>query len=574
MYRPLTWRSIDWWQTRLRITWSQAAVIILIGVIGLYVLVPLALLFVNSFNSARVGQPPQYGFSTWADAFSEPGLLGALGNTFLVGGVNLAISFPIAVAVAWVLARTNIPGANAIEFMFWVSFFLPPLSVIMGWMLMLDPNIGVLNRFFVSTLGFDKGPFNIFSFWGIIWVHLMANSISIKVMLLTPAFRNMDATLEEAGRVSGASSFATFRKVTLPVMVPVLIVVFMFHVVRIFESFEIELLLGTPFEFFVYSTKIVGFIRQEPPLQSEATALGSITMLLLLIVIPVQRWLTTRRHYTTVTGRMHPAVADLGAWRWPAFGAVFFLAFLLLVVPLVAAVAGSFMTRFGYLTLGWTFNNWRNVLDDAVFLGTLKNTLIVAGTASIFGTFFFSIVAYVIARARARGRGLLDGLVWMPSVVPGILAGLGLFWMVLGTPFLNPLYGSLMLLVIAALMGGITLATQTMKASFLQIGNELEESARTSGAGWLRTYFRIVLPLLMPTMLLVATLKFLFAANATSSIVLLARADTRTLSLLTLDYVTEGLRESAIVTTVVITVLTTGLAVLVRSFGLRLTIRR
>jgi hypothetical protein len=72
---------------------------------------------------------------------------------------------------------------------------------------------------------------------------------------------------------------------------------------------------------------------------------------------------------------------------------------------------------------------------------------------------------------------------------------------------------------------------------------------------------------------LVATLKFMFAANATSSIILLATSDTRTLSLLTLDFVFEGLRESAAVSTIIITALTAGLALVARAFGLNVGIR-
>jgi ABC-type Fe3+ transport system permease subunit len=72
---------------------------------------------------------------------------------------------------------------------------------------------------------------------------------------------------------------------------------------------------------------------------------------------------------------------------------------------------------------------------------------------------------------------------------------------------------------------------------------------------------------------LVATLKFLFAANATASIVLLATSETRTLSLVTLDFVAEGLRESAAVITLIITALTAGIALVARALGLNLGLR-
>src|ERR1019366_3527652 len=96
-----------------------------------------------------------------------------------------------------------------------------------------------------------------------------------------------------------------------------------------FESFEIELLLGVPIGFYVVSTKIVDLAQQVPPLLSQATALGSVTLLLLLFAVPVQRWLTMRRSYTTVSGRIQAAQMDLGRWRWPAFSLVAGIAALL-----------------------------------------------------------------------------------------------------------------------------------------------------------------------------------------------------------------------------------------------------
>jgi iron(III) transport system permease protein len=434
----------------------------------------------------------------------------------------------------------------------------------------------LLNQLAVNLFGVRTGLFDIYSFWGIIWVHLMAHAVSSKVMLLTPAFRNMDAALEEASQMSGANGPLTMLRVTLPVMTPALVIVFMLALVRIFESFEIELLLGVPFGFYVYSTKIVDLVRQEPPLIGQATALGSLTLVLLLIAAPVQRWLTTRRDYTTVTGRMRPALIDLGPWRWPVFALVLGFVLVLVLVPIISVLVGSFMTRFGFFNLRetWTLANWTRTFGDATFLRSFNNTLIVALAAATFGPLLFSVVAYVVVRARGVwGRGLLDLILWIPSVIPGALAGLGLLWMFLGIPLFHPLYGTIFLLVVASIMSAVTLSTQLFKAALLQIGRELEEASRLSGASWPTTYLRVVLPLLAPTFIVVATLKFLFAANATASIVLLATSETRTLALLTLDFMAEGLRESAAVVTLIITGLTAIGAFLARALGVNLGLR-
>jgi iron(III) transport system permease protein len=542
---------------------------------GFYVLYPLVLILINSFNVATIGEPPAYGLQAWRDAFSEPGIWRSLWNSVRIGVALHIVALPLGIFIAWLLARTNILFSSAFEFGFLISFFLPSLATTFGWMLLLDPSTGLFNMWlrqlpFLSALNFD-----IYTFWGIIWAHLMTHGISTKVMLMTPAFRRMDASLEEASRMSGAGSLATLIRITVPAMTPVIVVVFLLSVIRIFSSFETELLLGVPWGFYVYSTKIVDLARQEPPLVNQAAALGSVILVFLAAFIPLQRRLITRRQFTTVTGQFKPRVIDLGAWRYPATAFVALMVFLLDIVPILSVLGGSFMTRFGFFNLPktWTLEYWRMALSDPRVLLGLKNTLIVAGSAALFGVFFFSLVGYVLVRTQFSGRAILDTICWLPSAIPGVLSGLGLLWMFLGTPLFRPFYGTLFLLVVASVLGAVTLSTQILKANFIQLGKELEEASRMSGAGFWKTYFRVVMPLMAQTMVLVGVLKFMFAAQQTSSIILLATSESRTLSLLALDQVAAGYREVASITVIFIMALTLGVAIIARFFGLKVGLR-
>jgi iron(III) transport system permease protein len=551
-----------------RPNWPQIGLVVLILALGFYVIYPLLLILLNSFNTAGVGHAATYGLRNWIDAWTAGGIVQALLNTLALAACYQVISFALATGLAWTLARTDVPAARQLEFMFWLSMFVPVLSTTLGWMLLLDPHAGLVNQLAAHVAGGPPGLFNIYSFWGIVWVQLMTHAISFKVMLLTPAFRNMDSALEEAGRASGASQWTTVLRVTLPVMTPMLAIVFLLGLVRLFESFEIEQLLGVPFGFYVYSTKIVQLVRGDPPQLGQAAALGSITLLLLLFAVPLQRRLTMRRSYTTLGGRMRPAPIELGRWRWPVFAATALLAVLLVLVPVASVIAASFMTRFGFFNLPWTTAHWRQAFTDSVFLLSLKNTVVVSLSTALAGVFLFSLVAYVIVRARGLwGRGPLDAIAWVPSVIPGALAGLGLLWMFLTTPVFEPFYGSLFLLVVACLLGMVTFGTQTFKAALLQMKAEMEEAARTSGASWARSYVRVVLPLLAPTLVAVGTLMFLFTANVTSNIIMLSSSSTRTLSLLTLELVRDGVPETAAVTVIIITAMTACMALVARAVG-------
>jgi iron(III) transport system permease protein len=297
--------------------------------------------------------------------------------------------------------------------------------------------------------------------------------------------------------------------------------------------------------------------------------------LLIALIIPLQRWILERRRYTTITGSFRPGLIDLGKWNYVLLSLIAILLGLLTVGPLAILVLGSFMQRIGYFVLGFTLDHWRLVWTDPVFTKALRTTLVLAGSAAILSPVLFSIIAYILVRTRLPGRRLLDLVIWSSGAIPGILAGLGLLWLFIGTPMLNVLFGTLWALIIVVLLQGKTTGVNIMKGVFVQVGADMEEAARVSGAGWIRTYFRIWLPLLMPTLILLAVMNFVSAAGATSSIILLASRDTMTLSLMALELSTTAVnnREAASIISIFIIALTVTGALIVRYFGLRLGVR-
>jgi iron(III) transport system permease protein len=293
------------------------------------------------------------------------------------------------------------------------------------------------------------------------------------------------------------------------------------------------------------------------------------------LIIPLQRWILERRRYTTITGSFRPGLIDLRAWNDVAFAMIALLLTLLTVGPLAILVLGSFMQRIGYFVLGFTLDHWRLVLTDPVFVKALRTTLALALSAAILSPLLFSVIAYILVRTRLPGRGMLDLMIWSAGAIPGILAGLALLWVFILTPGLNFLFGTIWALLIVVLLQGKTTGVNIMKGVLVQVGADMEEAARVSGAGWLRTYLLIWLPILMPTLILLAVINFVSAAGATSSIILLASRDTMTLSLMALELSSASVsnREAASIISIFIIALTMTGALLVRYFGGRLGVR-
>ena len=561
---------------KLRPSTGTAVVAALIIFFGVYIFYPVTLIFLNSFNTAGIGQPAEWSLDNWRVAFSNTSIWIPLRNTFFIYFSYTVIAFPSAVMIAWVLARTRIRWSNGLEFMFWVSYMMPSIATTLGWIILLDPTVGVVNKAIASLPFIDHGPFNMYSVGGIVFAHLMGNSISGAVMLLTPAFRNMDMTLEEAARVSGASNLGTMIRITLPVMIPPIVLVFMLNIVRVFQSFETEQILGTSIGFFVYSTKIFELVRVfEPPRYGQATALASIMLIMIAVIVPVQRWVVTRRRYTTLTGNFKPGLVDMGKLQPLVFAVIVALLLMLTVVPALVLGVGSFMNRVGWfnVTPVWSTEHWEWILGSNDFLRAARTTLILSLTTAIISPILFSMVAYVLVRTTWRGRAFLDALLWSSASIPGMLAGLGLLWVITRTPGLITLYGTIWILVIVIVLQGKLSGTQLLKGVYTQVGADLEEAARVAGAGWLRTYFRIWVPLIMPTLILIGTLNFVLAAQTTSSIILLSSRGTKTLSIMALNLLTtpDGKNlETAGIVSLVIIAMTVVVALAARTFGLRL----
>jgi iron(III) transport system permease protein len=344
------------------------------------------------------------------------------------------------------------------------------------------------------------------------------------------------------------------------------------HLLRIFQSFEVEQLLGVPFGFYVYSTRIFDLIQSDPPNYPQAAVLASMTLIVLALILPVQRRLVERARYTTISSSFKPGLIGLGKWRRMAFAAIALLLVLLTVIPLASLVVGSFMTRAGVFALRtpFTTSHWLTTLSDPRLLNAVRLTLIIAGTAAIVSPLLFSIVAYVVVRTRFRGRSVLDFAIWLSGALPGVLVGLGMLSVFLSTPGLQGLFGSIWALLIVVVLRPATLSTNVVKGVLIQVSQDLEDAARTLGAGWLSIYWRIWIPLLTPILVVLAMMTFVLSANATSEIILVASQSTNTMSLLALQLASSGYREQASIISILLIALTLGTMSVVRYWSGRI----
>ena len=515
--------------------------------------------------------------NAWRETFIESSVnRSAIGYSFLLA-LRAPIAAIIGFLIAWLLIRIRLPGGRLLEFALWVTFFIPLLPVTLSWILLLHPRYGIINRALMSLPFIHSPPFDIYSVGGILWVHIVASSVPVMIVILGPAIRQLDASFEEVARVCGSGPFAVFRKITLPILAPAILTGTLAGFIKSLEAFEVEQLLGRPAGIFVYSTRIYDLASWEPPNFNAAMALSSFMLFVLLLVAAIYQRLTRHNDYATILGRGASfRQLTIGRSRWIISAVLFLVVAVALLFPLFMLICGSFMKLFGFFNIPapFTLDHWREVLIDPVFTHALTNSLVLSVGAGLGGGLAYAIIAYLIVRVPLPRSRTVDLLAWLPWCIPGILFSLSMLWLILASPLLSFLYGSLMSLILVMIVAQMPIGVQMMKVSIRQIAVELEQSSRVCGAGQMRTFFSIVLPLIRPMLVSIFVIVFISALRDISTIIFLAGAKSQTLSLLMMQFATSSNLEAGAVIGVITTGIVVVVALLAGRFGLQVSVQR
>lgn len=498
-------RGIPW--DAIRNNW---AVIAVIAFLLFLILVPILRLLINSFLLGHPSVPEGWTISNYVSAFSMPLFYSALGTTLWISAVGTFVTLAIAVLFAWLIERTDMPGRNLAWALILIPMAIPGVLFALGWTLLLSPKTGALNmalREFFTLFGadFKEGPINIYSIGGLIFLDGLRGVTTVFLMIVG-AFRMMDPSLEEAARVSKAGTAGTFFQVTLPAMMPAVLAAGMYSFISSMESFEAPLAVGLPGNIFVLSTLIYFTTRIQAPMDYGLAAVFGVSymVLMLLLLVVYRRVIRHSERFSTITGKgFRPRVISIGKWRWPAF-LMFVVYFLLAVVaPFIILLWASILPS--YRIPSWealelfTWRNYIEIFEADRVVNVVWNTLylmLLSATATMILAF---ITSWGIVRSQVRGSGLLDGLVFVPHAIPGIVIALALIMAYLSPPlkYLG-LYGSIWMMVMGLVVAYVAFGTRLMNSAIMQVHKELEQAAYVSGAGTMRTLFSITLPLLFP----------------------------------------------------------------------------
>lgn len=504
-----------------------------LALVVVLIVLPLALLVAHGFGSSdRTGW-------NWTLEFVREVTTGtkywqALTNTVIVGILATLLATGIGVPLAWIFARTNVPAATLLERLATIPIFIPPFVGAFAWVLLAAPRVGVFN---IAALWLGiKDPFNVYVLGGISWV-IGIYLAPYVMMIVAGALRSMDPSLEEAGQIGGLSRLRTATRITLPLVAPAILSGAVLAFVIAIGLFGTPLVLGWARQVLFVTSRIYVASMEVPPGYGVMAVLALYLIVLSLIAMALQRWLLRGRSYITVTGKgFRTRILKLGWSRYVLALGIWLYVFVTIIAPIVvlAVAAASSYTWSGKWSPQYLLFLWESQ-DVHV---TLINSLVISVLSATLATLFGLAIAWINCRTRLRGRQILEYIVLMPIAVPGIAFGVGVVLLWLKLPV--AVYGTLWIIVLALVGRFSAYAVRSISASLVQVHPELEESARISGYGWLKTLSFVTLPLIRPSIIASWMLLYSIFFTELSMVILLYTAETRTFSILSFEVWNQG----------------------------------
>jgi iron(III) transport system permease protein len=236
------------------------------------------------------------------------------------------------------------------------------------------------------------------------------------------------------------------------------------------------------------------------------------------------------KSFATVTGRGYrPSLINLGKWKYPAFVANLLYVCFAVIFPVGILIIVS-------LSRGWTgtvdLNNLSLQYFNYVFFVNplavrgIVNSLILAVAGATIAMLLSTVIAYTIHRTKSKASSWLDFVTTVPIAISGMVFAIGLLQALIQTP----LYGTLGIILIAYIVRFFTYGQRSISGVLVSLTADLEESSRMSGAGWITTVRRILLPLVWPGFIGGWILLFTTFTREVSMSLLLGRSGTETMS--------------------------------------------
>ena len=519
--------SLARWLSKARLDVWSLVMLGAIGLLGLLLVWPIGQVLVLGFLDA---QTQTFTLGNYQKILTHPYYLGALKNTLIVGGGGMLGACLLGVPLAYCTARFVVRGRSVIATLAVLALVSPPFIGAYSWV-MVAGNNGWLTQN-IKTLGLTMPT--IYGAHGIILVFSLKFFPFVYLMTET-ALRNINRAYEEAAENLGCSATARFFKITLPLVFPAVSSGAILSFVLSIADFGTPSIIGRDYR----TLSTVAYNQYTSEMGGPPTMAVSISMLMIVIAmlaVLLQRYLMGPRRYAGALTNLSVPKPCRGAFG-VAVHALCYSIVALATMPIAVVIYTSFLETNGpVFTGGFGLNSYARVIREVpdVIVNTFKFSLV----ATLLITLAGGLISYVVVRRETAAAGLLDALLMVPYVVPGVVLAIGFLLCFQYGAF--DLIGTSTIIVLMLFVRRLPYGVRATSAVLRQIKPSIEEAAVNLGASPLQAFARVTVPLMLPGVIAGAMMSFITAINELSATLLLYTARTTTMPVRIYSAVLDG----------------------------------
>ncbi len=519
--------SLAHWRSKARLDVWSLVMLGAIGLLGLLLVWPIGQVLVLGFLDA---QTQTFTLSNYQKILTHPYYLGALKNSLIVGGGGMLGACLLGVPLAYCTARFVVRGRSVIATLAVLALVSPPFIGAYSWV-MVAGNNGWLTQN-IKTLGLTMPT--IYGAHGIILVFSLKFFPFVYLMTET-ALRNINRAYEEAAENLGCSATARFFKITLPLVFPAVSSGAILSFVLSIADFGTPSIIGRDYR----TLSTVAYNQYTSEMGGPPTMAVSISMLMIVIAmlaVLLQRYLMGPRRYAGALTNLSVPKPCHGAFG-VAVHALCYSIVALATMPIAVVIYTSFLETNGpVFTGGFGLNSYARVIREVpdVIVNTFKFSLL----ATLLITLAGGLISYVVVRRETAAAGLLDALLMVPYVVPGVVLAIGFLLCFQYGAF--DLIGTSTIIVLMLFVRRLPYGVRATSAVLRQIKPSIEEAAVNLGASPLQAFARVTVPLMLPGVIAGAMMSFITAINELSATLLLYTARTTTMPVRIYSAVLDG----------------------------------
>jgi len=438
-------------------------------------------------------------------------------KSFSLGIIVVFLTSLIGISLAFFFYRYKFKGREILKVAFFLPLIASPFVGAIGVRQILS-RFGSLNLILIK-LGMLKNPISWIGsgFAGIVLLQSL-HLYPIMFLNISAALNNFDIECEEASFNLGATFWQTFRKITFPLLLPgyfaAASIIFIWSITD----------LGTPLVFDypnIISVQIFNHIKDINTNPVGYALVLIITLITLILFVLTKEYIEKTPYITGRTKRIGEEK------KLDRKGKIFLLlTFFLLIfslIPHIGIILSSFSKKWFFTVFPseYTTEFYKTVFTHHLTKTGIFNSLFLSSAASLIDVILGFSIGYFLARENFKGKQLLDLLVMLPVVIPGIIIAFGYFTSFSNT-ILDPRNNPFPLLAISYSIRRLPFIVRSTFSSFQMISSDIEMASYSLGATSNTTFRKITIPMVSPGLFAGCVFVFAFSFMEVSSSLILA----------------------------------------------------